>query len=76
MLYIGAMFNEETKMITKNDVQRQYAMECQKSAEEWALAFARDEAFRWQATWAANRARQAFAALTQIDELLGELGEL
>ena len=37
-----------------------YAMVCQKSAEAWALSYSRNGALKWQAEWAANRARKAW----------------
>lgn len=46
------------------EANRSYAMDCQKSAEYWAAEYAANAKWKYQAQWAADRARLAWNDVT------------
>ena len=39
----------------------EFAMSCTISAEYWAAEYAKNDQYKWQANWAASRAKTAWA---------------
>ncbi len=45
---------------------KEYALDCQRSADYWVSEYANCESSRWQAEWAVNRANDAWDAVDEI----------